>query len=94
MSTTTIRIEDDLKERVAAAAERAGKTSHAFIVEAIAQTVEQAELEAELHRVADERWSKLKDTGLAVSWEASKAYLTGRPAGERARKPRPRKLGR
>ena len=39
MSTTTIRIEDDLKTRVAAAAEQMGKTAHAFILDALAQTV-------------------------------------------------------
>ena len=37
MSTTTIRLEDDLKARVAAAAERAGVTAHAFILDAIEQ---------------------------------------------------------
>ena len=40
MSTTTIRLEDDLKARINAAAAQAGKTAHAFILEAIAQTVE------------------------------------------------------
>lgn len=35
MATTTIRIEDDLKARVAAAARHDGKTAHAFILEAI-----------------------------------------------------------
>ena len=45
MSTTTIRIDDDLKVRVAAAAQRAGKTAHAFILDAISQTVEQVELD-------------------------------------------------
>jgi predicted transcriptional regulator len=39
MRTTTIRLEDDLKSRVAAAAEREGMTMHAFILEAIARTV-------------------------------------------------------
>ena len=43
MSTTTIRLEDDLKARINAAAAQAGKTAHAFILEAIAQTVEQVE---------------------------------------------------
>ena len=36
MSTTTIRLEDDLKERIAQAAERTGRSAHAFIVDAIA----------------------------------------------------------
>ena len=50
MTTTTIRIDDDLKARVATAAERAGKTSHAFIVDAIAHATEDAERADEFHR--------------------------------------------
>ena len=94
MSTTTIRIEDDLKARVAAAAERAGKTAHAFILDAIAQTVEQVELDEEFHRVADERWAKVLATGKTVPWDDAKAYLEARSRGERPRKPVERKLRR
>ena len=94
MSTTTIRIEDDLKARVAAAAERAGKSAHAFIVEAIQQTVEQVELDEEFHRVADERWAKLLATGKTLPWDDAKAYLEARAQGDRPRRPLPRKLGR
>jgi len=94
MSTTTIRIEDDLKARVAAAAERAGKTAHAFILEAIAQTVEQVELDDEFHRVADERWAKVLATGKTVPWDDAKAYLEARSRGERPRKPAAGKPGR
>ena len=94
MSTTTIRIEDDLKARVAAAAERSGKTAHAFILDAIAQTVEQVELDAEFQRVADERWAKVLSTGKTVPWDDAKAYLEARVRGKSPRKPPPRKLGR
>ena len=94
MSTTTIRIEDNLKARVAAAAERAGKTTHAFILDAIAQTVEQVELDDDFHRVADERWAKVLATGKTVPWDEAKAYLEARSRGERQRKPVARKLGR
>jgi predicted transcriptional regulator len=66
MTTTTIRLEDDLKTRVAAAAEREGKTAHAFILEAIAHTVEQAELDADFHRIGEERCAKALDTGKTV----------------------------
>ncbi len=93
MSTTTIRIEDDLKERIAAAAERAGKTAHAFIVDAIVQTVEQVELEEELHRIAEERWSKVLATGKTVPWDDAKEYLADRVRGANSRKPVARKLG-
>ena len=54
MSTTTVRIEDDLNARIATAAQRVGKTAHAFILDAIAQTVEQVELDEEFQRVADD----------------------------------------
>jgi predicted transcriptional regulator len=94
MSTTTIRLEDALKARVAAAAEREGKTAHAFILDAIARTVEQAELDADFHRVADERWAKVLSTGKAVPWNVAKAYLETRASGKRGRKPAARKLGR
>ena len=91
MTTTTIRIENDLKARVAAA-ERAGKTAHAFIVDAIAQTVEQAELDDEFHRVASKRWAKVMATGKTVPWNDAKAYLEARTHGERPRKPVASKL--
>jgi predicted transcriptional regulator len=94
MTTTTIRIEDELKARVAAAAEQAGKTAHAFIVDAIAQTVEQVELDDAFHRVADTRWSHLLTTGKTVPWDDAKAYLEARARGERPRKPLPRKPSR
>ena len=93
MSTTTIRIDEDLKKRISAAADRAGKTAHAFIVDAIAQTVEQVEAEEELHRIADKRWSKVLATGKSVSWEGAKKYLVARGRGEKPEKPVARKLG-
>ena len=92
MTTTTIRLEDDLKSRVAAAAEREGKTAHAFILEAIAQTVEQAELDEAFRRVAEERWTRVLNTGKTVAWDDAKAYLKARARGERAARPRARKL--
>ena len=98
MSTTTIRIEDDLKARVAAAAQQMGKSAHAFIVDALAQTVEQVELDAAFHTLADERWANIRNTGKTVAWDEAKAYLTARANAktdsERPRKPTARKLGK
>jgi predicted transcriptional regulator len=94
MTTTTIRIEDDLKARVAAAAQRTGKTAHAFILDAIAKTVEQTELDDEFHRVADERWAKVLTTGKTVPWDDAKLYLEARARGEFPQKPVARKIVR
>ncbi len=92
--TTTIRIEDNLKARVAAAAERAGKTPHAFILDAIARTVEQAELDEAFHGIADDRWANVLATGETVSWDDARAWLGARSRGERLDKPKARNPGR
>jgi len=94
MSTTTIRIEEHLKERLAAAALLSGKTPHAFILEAIAQTVEQVEIDAAFDRLADERWARVLTTGKTVPWDAAKAYLEARAQGAKARRPAARSFKR
>ncbi|MBU3747850.1 MAG: ribbon-helix-helix protein, CopG family, partial [Burkholderiaceae bacterium] len=47
MTTTTIRLPEDLKARVATVAKRSGMTAHGFILEAIAEKTQQAELRAD-----------------------------------------------
>ena len=94
MSTTTIRIDDALKERVAAVADRAGKTAHSFMVDAIAQATEDAEQNDEFHQVAGQRWAKFLVTGEAIPWADARAYLEARARGEKVRRPRPRKVSR
>jgi predicted transcriptional regulator len=92
MPTTTIRLDDELKARVAATAERHGKTPHAFIVEAIASVVEQAETEAAFHRLADDRWAEIVQTKKSVPWSEAKAYLEARARGEKVKRPAARSL--
>ena len=87
MPTTTIRIEDDLKVRVAAAAERAGKSTHAFILDAIAQRVEQDELDTAFSDLADERWAAIATTGKTVPWDEAKTWIKARSRGEHAQRP-------
>ncbi len=87
MPTTTIRLEDAMKARVAAAAERAGKTAHSFIVDAISRTVEDDEADLAFHRLADERWDTLMAACETVSWDEAKAWLEARSRGERMERP-------
>ncbi|WP_396190587.1 DUF1778 domain-containing protein, partial [Flavobacterium sp.] len=46
VATTTIRLPDDLKARIADAAKQVGTTTHSFILAAIAEKAEQVELRA------------------------------------------------
>ncbi|MDR6890917.1 MULTISPECIES: CopG family transcriptional regulator [Variovorax] len=89
MPTTTVRLEDELKARIAAAAAaaRSGRSSHAFILDALSDMVERSELNEELHRIADKRWAALQRTGESVAWEQAAAYLKARGAGQKPRRP-------
>ena len=87
MQTTTIRLDDTMKDRIAVAADHAGKSAHAFILDAISQTVEQAEIDTEFNDIADERWKVILACGKTVSWEDAKAYLTSKSLGESPNRP-------
>ena len=90
MSTTTIRLEDELKTRINAAAAQAGKTAHAFILDALAQKVEQVEQDTAFQALAEERWARVRATGRTVAWEDAKAYLGERAQGGQPARPAPR----
>jgi len=87
MSTTTIRLPDELKARIAKAAERAGKTTHSLILEAIAEKAEQEEQRAGFDAEADARFAQITATGKTVSWDDMRQYLQQRVAGEAVARP-------
>jgi predicted transcriptional regulator len=93
-TTTTIRLPEDLKARVAAAAEKAGTTPHSFILEAIAEKAEQAERMNEFHAEAEQRYARIVETGKTIPWTEMRSYLEQRLAGKKPRRPAPRKLAR
>jgi len=94
MVTTTIRIPDDLKARVAAAARREGKSAHSFILEAIAEKAEQEERRSDFDAVAERRFAEIVASGKTVPWGEMRAYLEDRLAGKAARRPVAKKLAR
>ncbi|MEZ5636118.1 MAG: DUF1778 domain-containing protein [Burkholderiaceae bacterium] len=91
MATTTIRIEDELKSRVAVAAEIAGKTPHAFILDAISATVEQVELDAQFHAIAERRWANIVATGRSIVMGCGQGPSGGPGAWGLSRRPAARK---
>ena len=94
MSTTTIRLPDELKARIAVAAKNAGTTPHAFILEAIAEKAEQAERRADFDAVAEARYARIVATGKTIPWQEMRAYLEARMDGDTAKRPVGRKLAR
>lgn len=94
MSTTTIRLPEDLKARVAAAAKRAGTSTHGFILEAIAEKAEQEDRRADFDAVAEDRYARIVSSGETIPWQEMRGYLEERLAGKMAKRPVVRKLGR
>ncbi|MBI3774440.1 MAG: ribbon-helix-helix protein, CopG family [Gammaproteobacteria bacterium] len=94
MSTTTIRLPDDLKARVAVAAKRAGTTAHSFILEAITEKADATERRADFHDVAEKRYAGIVATGETIPWSEMRTYLEKRLAGKKPRRPVAKKLAR
>ncbi|GAB5415033.1 MAG: hypothetical protein Cons2KO_26360 [Congregibacter sp.] len=92
MSTTTVRLPDDLKKRLADVAEQAGMTSHALILQAISDRVEADEARNRLLDEADRRYAAIAKTGQTVPWSEMRRYLERRVAGERIDAPAARSL--
>jgi len=94
MSTTTIRLPQDLKERIARAAARAGTTAHSFILEAIAEKAEQEERRGEFQNTAERRYAKIVASGKTVPWNEMRRYLERRLTNKKVARPKPRTLAR
>jgi predicted transcriptional regulator len=91
MSTTTLRLPDDLKARIAKLAEKSGKTAHSVMLEAIAQKVEEEELRASFHAEADSRFTEMMESGVGIPWHDMRAYLRTRASAKAARPPKARR---
>ena len=94
MTTTTIRLPEELKSKVTAAAARSGTTAHAFILEAIAEKTANEEHRADFDTQAEARYAKVVATGMTIPWSEMREYLQARVAGKSAPLPAARKLAR
>ncbi|AZR25823.1 DNA-binding protein [Xanthomonas vasicola pv. arecae] len=82
MSTTTIRLPDELKARVARAAKDAGTTAHGFIVDAIAEKIEAHERRNAFHAEAQQRWAAIEGGENTLSWADVRQYMQQLADGE------------
>jgi len=80
MSTTTLRIEESLRERIARLASGLNQTPHSFMVEALAQKVDEAEWRLGVQREAQQRDAALQAGEPGVEWHEMKTYLRSRVA--------------
>jgi predicted transcriptional regulator len=78
MSTTTLRIDDALRARIARLAQVLEQTPHNFMVEALAQKADEAEWKLSLQREAQQRDQALQAGEPGVEWHEMRAYLKDR----------------
>ncbi|WP_426105504.1 CopG family ribbon-helix-helix protein [Massilia sp. TSP1-1-2] len=86
-TTTTIRLSEDLKARIASAAERVGKSTHSFILEAIAEKTELEEQRAGFDEEANARFAKIVESGKTIPWTDLRHYLEARLEGKQISRP-------
>ena len=88
MSTTSLKLPDDVKYRAAVAAKRRGVTPHAFMLEAIRSAVSAAEQRAEFVSEAVSARKAMRKSGTGYRASDVHAYVRARSRGESARKPK------
>lgn len=78
MSTTSLKLPEDLKERAASAAQELGLSTHAFMVEAIRQATEQTEIRAQFVEQALAARAEMLESGTGYEAGDVRDYLRKR----------------
>lgn len=84
MPTTTLRIEDSLRERIVQLAGALNQTPHSFMVEALAQKADEAEWRLGVQHEAQRRDAALQAGEPGVEWHEMKTYLRDRLSAQAA----------
>jgi len=91
-TTTSLKLPEDLKEKVAALAQGVAQTPHAYMVDAISEKVARDEKRRSFLRAAEESAAEVARTGLVYRAEDVHREFRARASGKRARKSRSMKL--
>lgn len=90
MSTTSLKLPDELKLRAAAAAQKQGVSPHAFMIQAIEQAAASAERRAGFVAEATAAREQMVKTGKGYDADEVHSYLKARVAGKKTAKPKAR----
>jgi predicted transcriptional regulator len=90
MSTTSLKLPDELKQRAIAAAEKRGLSPHAFMIHAIDLAATAAEQRASFVSDAQAAREQMLATGKGYDASEVHAYLKGRLSGDKPAKPKAR----
>ncbi len=91
-ASTTLKLPEDLKARVCVEAAAAGKTAHAWMIDAIEAQAALAKRRGEFVGSALRAEEEVAQYGLVYDADEVFSYLTQKLAGTKAKKPVARKL--
>ena len=90
MTTTSLKLPDDLKKRAANAAHELGMSPHAFMVSAIEQAAVATEQRIQFIAEARSARDEMIDTRRGLDADEVHAYLKAKVAGKKVAKPKAR----
>ena len=87
MSTTTLRIDTPLRQRILDLAQATGQSAHSFMIEALAQKTEEAEWQLAMQKEAASRDAEMQASQSGLDWHDVRAWMMARSAGQPAERP-------
>lgn len=88
MSTTSLKLPEELKQRATVAAQKQGVSPHAFMVQAIEQAATLAERRASFVAEAQAAREQMLRTGKGYDADEVHAYLRARIVGKKPARPK------
>lgn len=88
-TSTTLKLPDELKMRIKPLAQAAGKTAHAWMIDALRLSVTLAEKRSAFIAAALQAEQEVESSGEVYAAEAVHRYVAARAAGRKGRRPKP-----
>jgi predicted transcriptional regulator len=88
-TTTSLKLPEALKEQIAQAAAREGKTAHALMVETLQSAMDDARMREEFHREAQEAHEDMLRTNICYSHEEISKWMRAKVRGDNKARPNP-----
>lgn len=88
-ATTTLKLPEELKARIAAVAQATGRTPHAFMIEALEVQARLAEMRQSFVNDAISSAAEVDAGGPLYAMEDVHAYILARTSGKTAKRPKP-----